>query len=109
MLLGVSERAKRAKIEKEPPAILGPACKIGLVIYMLVKVKFFVTMPIILIISLVALPIAHGMYAEEMQVSVNGRELTRKERKRCCTRAFIWTSIILLNILIGATIYVRWD
>ena len=50
-----------------------------------------------------------GMKAEAFSMRANGRELTKKERKRCCTRAYIWTSLIILNALVGLTIGLMWD
>ena len=71
--------------------------------------EFFPTLPPIFLMSLLACVMLCGMKAKAFSMRANGRELTKKERKRCCTRAYIWTSLIILNALVGLTIGLLWD
>ena len=41
----------------------------------------------------------YGLTAEQFTMTVNGRKLTKKERKHCCARFYIYIILILSNIL----------
>ena len=40
-----------------------------------------------------------GLTAYKWEIGVNGRELTKRERKHCCARAYIYAIMITSNII----------
>ena len=41
----------------------------------------------------------YGLTAEQFTLTVNGRKLTKKERKHCCARFYIYLILIISNTL----------
>merc|ERR1712060_387173 len=81
-------------------AVIFFAARMGLLGWSLLFLPLgFILIPA-LIINLISMCMLCGMKAKECSVGVNGRQLSKKERKRCCARAFYITQGIVLTILI---------
>ena len=50
-----------------------------------------------------------GRKSKKCQLTVNGHELSKKERKRYCAKAYIYTAVIISNALWAATFSVNFD
>merc|ERR1712060_826069 len=87
-------------------AVIFFAARMGLLGWSLLFLPLgFILIPA-LIINLISMCMLCGMKGKDGCVThCNGRQLTKKERKRCCARAFYITQGIVLTILILAAAF----
>ena len=68
-------------------------------------------LPIMIIpLVLISACMGYGMNTKsDFKVTVNGNELNKKERKRCCVKAYFYTSFIVMNALFLACVLLNRD
>ena len=79
-------------------AILNCILRMGLVTWMMMS-TYMVVLPPIIALYVIGICMAQGSSAKHCDVSVNNQVLSKKERKRCCKKAYFWTVVIISNAM----------
>ena len=78
----------------------------GFAMNLMIMEGFLPTMPMIILCGLAAICMACSIHSEHStEATQNGRQLSAKESRGCCARAYIWAQIIVMNVCLVLTLF----